>query len=226
MAKKTRPVAIVPRPRAPAIPRAPASTTPRPPAARNASADHDLHPAVGEAEAVSVARVGDRLRHLALVDVRGRAPPPRGAGARGRSACSGARARFRRPAASGEEKEEPEESGHGKGLSAGRSSRGTWTGRRRRRSHDRGADERGGSAGGPADSSSPGWTKLLGMTTDGSGPEGRARGTTPRRSSTGPGRGSGPEGEDQGPGMRCPDIGAADGRTPCATISISIWPAW
>ena len=29
-----------------------------------------------------------------------------------------------------------------------------------------------------------------------------------------------------GRGLGCVDIGAADGRTPCATISISIWPAW
>ena len=33
--------------------------------------DHDLHPAVDEAEAVPVARVGDRLGHLVLADAEG-----------------------------------------------------------------------------------------------------------------------------------------------------------
>ena len=65
--------------------------------------DHDLHPAVDEAEAVSVARVGDRLRHLVPADVEGTGPLPRGGTASiAWRRFRGARGGTRRPAARGE----------------------------------------------------------------------------------------------------------------------------
>ena len=91
--------------------------------------DHDLHPAVGEAEAVPVARVGDRLRHLALADVEGTARHREAGGLEGVAAVQACERGLDDLLRQAKEEEEAEERGHAEGIIRRLSSRGTPMGR-------------------------------------------------------------------------------------------------